>query len=167
MRGHAIALTAFCCLLGGWNGVVPAAAQVEISGVTQFSRTVELRTQVQGVVAKINVAEGATVEAGAALIELDPGLQRARVAVAAVAANSQAPVLRAEAELRKAESQLKRYKVAAARGGVPRWEVDEAQWLVDASKAEVASALGAASSQQGSSDARTTHAGSIHLGRPV
>ena len=151
-RSRAISRTVWCCLVFCLASAVPASAQVEISGVTQFSRTVELRPQVQGVVAKINVTEGDAVEQGTALIQLDPGLQQARVAVATVAADSLAPVLRAQAELRKAESQLKRYKVAAARGGVPKWEVDEAQWLVDASRAELASAK----EQQAANKARLT-----------
>ena len=119
---------------------LPALAQVEFSGVTQFARVVEMRAQVQGTIAEVNASEGADVSAGDLLVMLDPGLQRARVEVARVAAESNAPLLRAKAELKKSESQLKRYKVAAARGGVPRWEVEEAEWAVDVSKAELAAA---------------------------
>jgi len=114
-RNHGVALALWsCAALAGCERPTaapppPVAPEVEVelpvcrditdyedfTGQTDAYRTIDVRARVTGYLSKINFREGAEVEAGAVLFEIDPQLYEAEFT-------------RAEADVAKARARLKR-----------------------------------------------------------
>lgn len=96
-------------------------------------RSSEIRPQVDGVVTRINVRSGQRVGAGATLMQIDAGKQRAAVSSNEASRRAQ------EASLQYAREQLQRAQALFKEGLISRQELDQAVTAVDTTQA----ALGA------------------------
>lgn len=92
---------------------------VQYVGRVQAIQSVDLRAQVQGYLEQVNFREGADVQRGELLYQIEQGPYRARVNEA------RAKVARAEATLTKADQYLKRLKSVRS-GGVSATDIDTA-----------------------------------------
>ncbi|MEL7464521.1 MAG: efflux RND transporter periplasmic adaptor subunit [Pseudomonadota bacterium] len=120
-------------------GAVFAATQAiaqEVSGVLEPVRSVELRPVIDAAIAEVLVEEGDLVKAGAPLVRFDESVQRARVAAAA-ATPADARIARAGVSVESAQSTFERVDRAASRGGAPKWEVAQAQFLLREAQADL------------------------------
>jgi len=88
--------------------------------------------QVEGVITKIFVHSGERVNAGAALIQIDPLKQEATVR------NQQASTAAQEANLKWAQQQYDRNSQLAAAGVISKQELDQSRANLDAAKAQLA-----------------------------
>ncbi len=95
---------------------VERPATIPASGTVEANRTALVSFQVSGQVAKVFVEEGAQVQAGQALAELDPRDFEYRVQQAA------AQTAAARANLEKAESAVRKQDLAQAKVDLDRWE---------------------------------------------
>lgn len=111
----------------------PAAAAPAPAGppravaVFMAEQMVALRAATDGRVTAVGASEGAAVRRGAMLVQLDDREQRARVALAARAAGSDADVRAASARASEAEARLAGTQKAAATGAATEWEVRQAR----------------------------------------
>lgn len=94
--------------------------------------TVDLRAKVVGDLLSILVEEGANVEVGDLLFEIDDERYRAAEALA------QAEVDRAQATVTETEAALARARTLSERGNVSEAQVDEAQAAFDRARADLA-----------------------------
>jgi multidrug efflux pump subunit AcrA (membrane-fusion protein) len=95
---------------------VERPATISASGVVEAVRTAQVAFQVSGLVARVYVEEGAAVQAGQLLAELDARDFEYRVQQAA------AQVAAARANLEKAESAVRKQELAQAKVDLDRWE---------------------------------------------
>jgi membrane fusion protein (multidrug efflux system) len=110
------------------------AGQTDFVGRTEASQRVDVRARVSGTLMKRPFEEGAEVEKGAVLFEIDP-------------AEFQANLLAAEAQLDKAQASfnendrnLKRYEVLLQKEATSEAQYDIAKSKADQSRADVAAA---------------------------
>lgn len=95
---------------------VERPATIAASGTVEANRTALVAFQVSGQVARVFVDEGAQVQAGQTLAELDPRDFEYRVEQAA------AQTAAARANLQKAESAVRKQELAQAKVDLDRWE---------------------------------------------
>ncbi|MGH9520915.1 MAG: efflux RND transporter periplasmic adaptor subunit, partial [Terriglobales bacterium] len=97
-------------------------------GTVRAQQVAQLSAQIVASVRKVNVAEGATVRAGEALIVLDSAQQQAGVESAnAAIRTAQQEIAAAEADASLAASTLKRYELLQEKRSVSPHEMDEVQ----------------------------------------
>ena len=128
---------------GGFHGMPPAMVTYEVVaarevpvereyvGQTNGSREVEIRARVTGIIEKRLYEEGAVVKAGQPLFKLDDATY------AAVAAQAEAAVATAEANLKQAEREYLRLKPLLEAKAISQKEWDSAASLVDVSRAQM------------------------------
>lgn len=97
------------------------AFPADIPAVVDWSQKVELSTPVSGVVQTVRVDVGERVKKGQALLKLDPGIYRARVA------ESEAVVARLKEELAEAKRDLDRVQELYNRTVISTSELDQAK----------------------------------------
>lgn len=102
--------------------VQPAAVELltELPGRLEAWRTAQVRARIPGIVQKRLYTEGAVVQAGQSLFEIDPAPFRAAVE------SAQASVARAEASVAQAESVVERNRPLAA-----AQVVSDAEWVAN------------------------------------
>ncbi|MEL6523442.1 MAG: efflux RND transporter periplasmic adaptor subunit [Pseudomonadota bacterium] len=108
-----------------------------ITAVMEPDRSVELRSTVNGRVVSVVRPEGSTVTQGQVIAEIDGSVQRARVALAKVAADAKGTLERAEQLLAQAVVRRDRMVTARSRGAAQSWEVDLAQQAVAVAEADL------------------------------
>lgn len=106
----------------------------EFVGKTQSSRRVEIRSRVEGFLDKRLYTEGAIVEAGTPLFQMDQKPFKAALDAA------RAELAQQQARLATATANYKRVKPLAAKGAVPQKELDDAEGTYRSSKAAVEAA---------------------------
>jgi RND family efflux transporter MFP subunit len=92
-------------------------------GVTRPSQQVRLSAPTDGIVAEVLVPEGAVVEAGQPLIQMDDEVQRLATESARLQAESTAQIERAEYALKESEILLDRIQQSFERDAASEWEV--------------------------------------------
>lgn len=108
--------------------------QLEFTGTTRASESVEVRARVMGYLQQINFEDGQDVQAGDLLFVIEPApFEAARDA-------AQAALQRAEAELKLARADLARAEPLVQRGALTLQELDLRQANVATAEAGVASA---------------------------
>ena len=95
--------------------------------------SVEVRARVWGYLDKVNFKEGALVNKGDVLFEIDPRTYQAAVEQA------EALIVQAEAQLRFKESQFKRYEQLVTKGAISREEFEQVQSERDVAAATIGS----------------------------
>jgi membrane fusion protein, multidrug efflux system len=118
------------------RAVAAAPTAPQVSAVFSAERAVSLATNVDGRVLSVPVQEGARVNAGALLIQLDDREQRARVDLAATAAASDAEIRAAAIKAQEANARLSGTQGAAQRGAATDWELRQARAAADQAAAE-------------------------------
>lgn len=108
------------------------AVELTATGTVAPLSSVEVRPQLNSVIAKVHVREGQFVKAGELLFTLDSRTDEAKVAQA------QAQVMRDEAALADARRQLTRSRELLAQNFISQGQVDANQAQVDAQSALVA-----------------------------
>lgn len=91
----------------------------ELPGRTVAYRRAEVRPQVDGIIQQRLFEEGATVEAGEPLYQIDPATYRAEVKAA------QADLNRAQAALKSSSTRVKRYRELIGRNAVSQQDYDD------------------------------------------
>ena len=128
-RVHA-ALLVFTLALGSFALSLPAAAQTSADngdlvarGSTRPSRLVLLNAPIDGILQDVPIEEGADVDEGELLAQMDDSLQQLRVATAELEAGAEARIEAARLRLEEAEAILARTQQAFERGSAPEWEL--------------------------------------------
>jgi membrane fusion protein (multidrug efflux system) len=103
----------------------PVSTRVSAVGALIAEDSVVLRPEIDGVIQKIQFAEGQPVKKGAVVVTLDAAEQRARVAAA-------------EADLKLAESRFRRSEELVAQNFISRQALDEARANLDITRARLA-----------------------------
>ncbi len=122
---------------GGMPVKVLEAKAVPVSDATEYVATMKSRDsavimpQVEGQVTQIYVHSGERVEAGAALMEIDPLKQQATVKSQESARTAQ------QATLNLAKQQYERARGLAAAGVVSKQDLDQAKATLDAAQAQM------------------------------
>jgi len=122
---------------GGMPVKVLEAKDVPVSDATEYVATMKSRDsavimpQVEGQVTQIYVHSGERVEAGAALMEIDPLKQQATVRSQESARTAQ------QATLNLAKQQYERAQGLAAAGVVSKQDLDQAKATLDAAQAQM------------------------------
>jgi membrane fusion protein (multidrug efflux system) len=109
----------------------PVADPVELTGAVQGYRTVQVRSQVSGVIVARPFREGSQVKAGEVLFRIDPTTYDADYR------SAQAQAADAEARLANAESNASRLRPLLADNAVSQQDVDNAESAVKQAKAAV------------------------------
>lgn len=104
----------------------------ELPGRAVAYRKAEVRPQVTGIIEKRLFTEGAYVEAGQQLYQIDAARYEAAVA------NAKAQVTRAKANLSTTEARQKRYENLLAEKAVSQQEYDDALFNYDSAQADLA-----------------------------
>ena len=112
----------------------PVTLKRELSGRTSPLRIAEVRARVNGIIEKRHFVEGAMVQAGELLYQIDPAPYQAQLDAA------QANLERVEASYASAQQQAKRYKTLVETNAVSRQNYDDANAAALALKAEIAAA---------------------------
>ncbi|EKE84719.1 efflux RND transporter periplasmic adaptor subunit [Idiomarina xiamenensis] len=99
----------------------PVPLRTELPGRTTAYRIAEVRPQVSGILLERHFEEGATVEAGQQLYQIDPATYDADVA------SGKAAVASAEASLKSTENTYKRYKNLLKDKAISQQEFDNAE----------------------------------------
>ncbi|MDO3385210.1 efflux RND transporter periplasmic adaptor subunit [Gilvimarinus sp. SDUM040013] len=144
----ALVVLAACEEQQGGGGMMPAGGPVEVSVVTLQEQRVELsnqlpgravayrkaqvRPQVSGIIEKRLFTEGAEVEMGEQLYQIDPARYEA------AAANARAQLQRAQANLSTAQARETRYKNLIKEKAVSQQEYDDALATFEQAQADVA-----------------------------
>ncbi len=115
----------------------PSRTLVEVSGLLEAVRSVELGAEVAGRVVEVAVEEHAHVAAGDLLVRLDPALPEAAVA------RARASLQRARATAGLARAELRRQQGLAEKGVTSAAELDRAESEERSTAAEVAEARAA------------------------
>lgn len=111
--------------------------ELEATGHVEAVNTVEIRSQVTGLLQKVHFSEGQDLRAGDLLFSIDPRPYAAELAKA------EALLTKDRADLENARRDLGRYLPAAARGLVSREQADQAQTLVATLNASIKADLAA------------------------
>ena len=130
---------------GGQGGPLPSVVvepvtAKDVSGFTEFvgrtqaSQRVDIRARVNGTLLKRPFEEGAEIEAGAVLFEIDPAEFEATLAAA------NANLAKAKANLEQAENSLARYEVLVKREAASVAQYDLAKSKAGQAEADVAGA---------------------------
>lgn len=106
----------------------------ELPGRIEPVRVAEVRARVAGIVLKRHFEEGANVDAGQVLFQIDPAPFQAALS------RAQGELEKAEAAIFEAAARVKRYKSLVEIGGVSRQEFDAAQSALKSGQAARASA---------------------------
>lgn len=109
-----------------------AAVTTELPARAQAFRKAEVRPQVSGIIQRRLFTEGARVEAGQPLYQIDPARFEAAVQTA------EANLARARANLVAAEARERRYRDLSEQEAVSRQDYDDAQAAYEQARAEVA-----------------------------
>ncbi len=109
----------------------PVADTVELTGAVQAYRTVQVRSQVSGVIVARPFREGSEVKAGTVLFRIDPTTYDADYR------NAQAQAADAEARLANAETNAGRLRPLLADNAVSQQDVDNAESAVKQARATV------------------------------
>ncbi|MDQ8207951.1 efflux RND transporter periplasmic adaptor subunit [Coraliomargarita sp. SDUM461003] len=112
----------------------PVTLKRELSGRTSPLRIAEVRARVNGIIEKRHFVEGAMVQAGELLYQIDPAPYQAQLDAA------QANLERVEASYASAQQQAERYKTLVETNAVSRQNYDDANAAALALKAEIAAA---------------------------
>lgn len=122
-----------------YTTVAPSALSVtvDLPGRTNPFRVAEIRPQVTGIVLKRLFQEGADIQAGDQLYQIDPATYEAALAVA------QADVQKAEANLSAARNKANRYSDLVRKSVVSNQDYDDAVASLRQSEAQVAAAKAA------------------------
>jgi membrane fusion protein (multidrug efflux system) len=115
----------------------PVSLTTELPGRTSPFRIAEVRPQVSGVLQKRMFIEGATVQAGQQLYQIDPAVYQAALD------SAQATLDHANAEMASAKSLADRYKVLGASNAVSKQDYDNAAAAQLQAGADIASAQAA------------------------
>jgi membrane fusion protein (multidrug efflux system) len=116
----------------------------ELPGRVEATRTAEVRARVGGIVYKRTFTEGADVRAGQMLFEIDPApFQAAFNSAKATAAQAEAGLVRAEANLSQANTKLNRYRGLVDSNAISKQEFDDLQSAQKLAAADVAAASAA------------------------
>lgn len=123
-------------------GVVTVAAQAvplvqELPGRTSATLVSEVRPQVTGIVQRRVFTEGALVQAGETLYQIDPATYQATLD------SNQAALERAEANLGTAELKARRYRELVDIKAVSQQDTDDAEAALKQARADVAAAKAA------------------------
>ena len=110
---------------------------VKLPGRTTAYRIAEIRPQVSGIIQKRLFTEGADVDAGAHLYQLDPSIFEAAVA------SARANVAQARAGEHSAQLKFNRYKNLLAKKSASQQDYDDAEAALQQAKAQVAVAQAA------------------------
>ena len=134
-----LAMAALCLPLGvSGQEAGPGAEQFE--GLLRPSKRVSLNAPRDGVLARIEVEEGAAVKQGVELAAMDDRLQALRVEAARVQAESDAEVRAAALAVEEARINLERQREVFAQGAASDWEVRRAQLDLDQARVEAEAA---------------------------
>lgn len=106
-----------------------------IEGLVRPSQQVTLGAPLDGIVAKIPVDEGDTVEKDVPIVRMDDQLQVVRVASAKLQAESEAAVREAKLVLAEAQIMLDRAEHAATKDAASEWEVRRSKLQRDQAQA--------------------------------
>jgi membrane fusion protein (multidrug efflux system) len=110
----------------------------------EATRTAEVRARVGGIIYKRTFTEGADVRAGQMLFEIDPApFQAAYNSAKATAAQAEAGLVRAEANLSQANTKLNRYRGLVDSNAISKQEFDDLQSAQKLAAADVAAASAA------------------------
>ena len=116
----------------------------ELPGRVEATRTAEVRARVGGIIYKRVFTEGADVRAGQVLFEIDPApFQAAYNSAKATAAQAEAGLVRAEANLSQANTKLNRYRGLVDSNAISKQEFDDLQSAQKLAAADVAAASAA------------------------
>ena len=116
----------------------------ELPGRVEATRTAEVRARVGGIIYKRTFTEGADVRAGQMLFEIDPApFQAAYNSAKATAAQAEAGLVRAEANLSQANTKLNRYRGLVDSNAISKQEFDDLQSAQKLAAADVAAASAA------------------------
>ena len=110
------------------------AGQTEFVGRTEAFQRVDVRARVSGTLMKRPFEEGAEVEKGAVLFEIDPAEFQANLLAA------EAQLDKAQASLNENDRNLKRYEVLLQKEAASEAQYDIAKSKADQSRADVAAA---------------------------
>lgn len=113
----------------------PAYAE-SVTAVLEPSRTVEIRSTVNGRVAALGLIDGDQVALGAPLARIDARVQEARVNLAEVIASAEGASVRAERLLEQAVARRDRIATARTKGAAQEWEVVAAEQAVAVAEAD-------------------------------
>lgn len=111
-----------------------AVIRAELSGRTTAYQVAEVRPQVSGIIEKRQFEEGAEVEAGQSLYQIDPSLYQAQVN------SAEAALKQAQANLVVARADAKRSAALVKTNAVSQSSDDQAQAQLKVAEANVASA---------------------------
>src|SRR5262245_41577508 len=110
----------------------------EVTGRTEAVDTVEVRTRVTGYLKKVHFEDGATVEQGEPLFQIDPEWYDAEFARAIANLNqADARVKRVEADYRRAVSLVSRSAASQAEVDKALGDLDEARAALESAKAAI------------------------------
>ena len=104
---------------------------VELPGRLEAMRIAEVRARVDGVVQRVNFAEGSDVRAGQVLFQID------NAPYAAALQSARASLARAQANLSQTSSVVRRYRPLVAANAISKQEFDNAVAAEQAARAEV------------------------------
>jgi len=118
----------------GMNGPIPVVARpamkanlnviLNLPGTVTPLTTVTIRTQISGILVKVNFAEGQIVNKGDLLATIDPRPYQAALEQA------QGQLLQAQAQLKEAQIDLERYQTLSTQDSISKQQVDSQQALV-------------------------------------
>lgn len=112
----------------------PLTLTKELPGRVSASRIAEIRPQVNGIIQSRLFVEGAEVEKGQALYQIDPSTFEAQVAT------SKAAITKAEASISNAKAKSERYKELLSIKAVSQQDYDEADAAYKGAKADLLTA---------------------------
>ncbi len=115
---------------------LPAMAQ-SVSAILEPVNSVEIRPSVNGRLDGLLVKEGDVVTKGTLLATIDARVQKARVALAEVAAKADGLVVRAEIVIAQAQALQNRVARAHAKGAAQEWEVTQSEQAVQLAEADL------------------------------
>ena len=120
----------------------PVTLTTELPGRTSPFRIADVRPQVNGVLQKRLFVEGATVQAGQQLYQIDPAVYQAALD------SAQATLDHANAEMASAKSLAERYKALGSSNAVSKQDYDNAAAAELQAEADIASAKAAVEAAQ-------------------
>ncbi|MEM9582351.1 MAG: efflux RND transporter periplasmic adaptor subunit [Pseudomonadota bacterium] len=117
--------------------VSTAANGQSVTAILEPVNSVEIKPSVNGRIAEILVREGDVVKRDAVLANIDARVQRARVALAEIAADADGAVMRAEIVKAQAEALRDRVARARSKGAAQAWEVTQSEQAVQLAEADL------------------------------
>ena len=142
MRATVVVLLVLAAIAWGWSGALAGQAPgvVEARGVTEPSHDIEVVSPQSGVIERVLVQEGDRVASGQPLMELDAGVQKAKLAVGEHRAKSTAALEAADADLKAKKVALERQKTLRIQNVASAADVDEAELAVKLAASRLAAA---------------------------